>query len=454
MTILVATDFSPCSKTAARLALAMARRTGGSLVVLHTIEPLPIDLSGLALAPGWEQEMLAAGEAALASEAESLRKSGITVDTQIHFGSASSVILEAARKLHPGLVVLGTHGRRGTARLFLGSCAEQVVRAAPCPVLVTGAETEEAALDRWNGSQPLRLTVAVDGSGASEAALFWLRASAKATGNDVSLVRVYWPPQEADHYGLDEAWQGNDGHPDLVRLLERDLHREAQALSGAHEPPVRFRVASHNAGEAIADDVRQLGADAIVMGVPARRRSTPTGLTPASVLRSAPVPVFCVPESLRPKGRPRIPRVRSILIAYDLSEASKACILPAYGLLDGGGRAELTYVHERGPLDVLADLPPAKATLTEDERRSIEARMRAATPTEEAEHGIATHVSVAEGHFAAEAILQAAERLDVDVIALGSHGRSGVARALMGSVAEAVSRRSTRPVLIVRAPAN
>jgi len=46
--------------------------------------------------------------------------------------------------------------------------------------------------------------------------------------------------------------------------------------------------------------------------------------------------------------------------------------------------------------------------------------------------------------------MQAAERLRVDAISLGSHGRGGLARALLGSVAEEVVRRSTRPVLVVR----
>jgi nucleotide-binding universal stress UspA family protein len=45
----------------------------------------------------------------------------------------------------------------------------------------------------------------------------------------------------------------------------------------------------------------------------------------------------------------------------------------------------------------------------------------------------------------------AAERLDVDLVALGSHERSGFGRALLGSVAEEVARRSLRPVIIVRA---
>jgi len=49
----------------------------------------------------------------------------------------------------------------------------------------------------------------------------------------------------------------------------------------------------------------------------------------------------------------------------------------------------------------------------------------------------------------ASAILQAAERLDVDVIALASHGRSGLGRLVQGSVAEEVARRSSRPLLLI-----
>ena len=71
-------------------------------------------------------------------------------------------------------------------------------------------------------------------------------------------------------------------------------------------------------------------------------------------------------------------------------------------------------------------------------------------PPEAAAHAIATHVSVLAAPFVDEAIVAAAERLDVDVVALASHGRSGLSRALLGSVAEQVVRRSPRPVLIVR----
>ena len=63
--------------------------------------------------------------------------------------------------------------------------------------------------------------------------------------------------------------------------------------------------------------------------------------------------------------------------------------------------------------------------------------------------GLPRHVTVIDGGRAADAILQAAERLVVDEIVLASHGRGGAARSLLGSVSRAVVEQSRRPVLIV-----
>jgi nucleotide-binding universal stress UspA family protein len=57
---------------------------------------------------------------------------------------------------------------------------------------------------------------------------------------------------------------------------------------------------------------------------------------------------------------------------------------------------------------------------------------------------------IIESGNAAEAISQEAERFDADAICVGSHGRSGLAKTLLGSVAQAVMANSKRPVLIVR----
>ncbi len=449
--ILCATDFSPCSRTATRLAAALARRRGETLLLLHAFEPLPLDAaSGLVGSmASWQQEMLANAQGEIDRQAAEIRQAGVGVETRAVVGGAASIVLDAARAPGTSLIVVGTHGRKGAARLFLGSCAEQIVRSAACPVLVTREEGVD--LDRWDSSRPLRLAVGTDGSSASDAVFFWVRTAAPAVASDVSLVRVYWPPQEAARYGLEEPWLGREGHPDLLKLIERDLRHDTEALAGAHAPQIRFRVAIRDAGEELAEGAPELGVDALVIGIPKHRFGHWTPIAPSSVLRSASIPVFCIPEGIQPEQH-HIPRYRSVLIACDLSDTAKEALMPAYGLLAGGGRVELCYIHERGRQEGSGNpaFKPA-AALSDDERAAIESKLRAQVPAEAAERGIGTRVFVIEAELGAGAILAAAERLDVDVIALASHGRTGLGRLLLGSVAEEVARKSSRPLLIVHA---
>ena len=440
MTILCATDFSTPSRTATRLGAAVARRRGDGLLLLHVLEPLPVDPIGAGIAlTDWDNELFTSAQAELELQAGELRKGGLAVETRLVEGPASAVILEAAHAPKISLVVVGSHGRKGSARLLLGSCAEMVARSAPCPVLVT----REGGVDfeRWESSLPLRLAVATDGSNASGAVFFWVRTAAPTSSTDVTLVRSYWPPQEAARYGIDDPWQGNEGHPELLKLIERDVRRQSEALAGAHLPPLRLRVVVRDAGNELAADAAEMGVDALVIGIPKHRLRHWTPIAPTSVLRAANRPVFCIPEGVQPSTH-HIPRFRSVLIASDLSDLAKEAILPAYGLLAGGGQAHLCYVHEH-----------ASPALSIHEREAIEAKLRSQVPAEGAEHGIGTHVSVVAGQSIASEILYAAERLDVDAIALASHGRAGIGRVLLGSVAEEVARRSSRPLLIIHAKA-
>ena len=448
--ILCATDFSPCSRTATRLAAALARRRAEPLLLLHALAPMPVEFLDVPIGSAdWAKEMLTAAQAEVERQAAEIRPTGITVETRVVLGTAADIILEAARSSGTSLIVVGTHGRKGASRLFLGSCAEQVVRLAPCPVLVTREDGVDP--ERWESSRALRLAVATDGSSASAAVFFWVRTAAQVAGSDISLVRAYWPPLEAARYGLEEPWLGREGHPDLLKLIERDLRRDTAGLAGAQLPPIRLRVAVRDAGEELANDAPGLSVDALVIGIPKHRFGHWTPIVPSSVLRSASIPVFCIPEKIQPEQR-HISRYRSVLVACDLSDIAKEAILPAYGLLAGGGRVELCYIHERGREEGFGDaaVQPSIA-LSDDERSMIESKLRALVPGEAAERGISTRVSVLEGPFAAEAILAAAERLDVDAIALASHGRSGVGRLVLGSVAEEVARKSSRPLLIVHA---
>ncbi|MFN7132915.1 MAG: universal stress protein, partial [Myxococcales bacterium] len=142
------------------------------------------------------------------------------------------------------------------------------------------------------------------------------------------------------------------------------------------------------------------------------------------------VPRTAVPEDARP------PRLSNVLAVSDLSELGNEAVRYAYRLAGAGGLVQLATVT-----------PPRSGPAVWDELRG---NLKAVVPSFAGGVGAVTTAHVVEGEDPATAILQLSERLGVDAICLSSHGRSGVTRALLGSVAEEVIRRSTRPVLIVR----
>ena len=86
-----------------------------------------------------QEAMRSTGERALAQAAEKVRKAGLEAETALIDASTesiSSVIDSDAMNWKADLIVIGTHGRSGLSRFLLGSIAEDVVRAAPVPVLL------------------------------------------------------------------------------------------------------------------------------------------------------------------------------------------------------------------------------------------------------------------------------------------------------------------------------
>jgi nucleotide-binding universal stress UspA family protein len=132
-TILHPTDFSDRSLFAFRLACALARDYQAHLIVLH-VAPLQVlgAVEGVVLIPPENQRE------ALEEELHRLQppNPGIHVEHRLVQGEPVPEILEVAGQTKADLIVMGTHGRTGLSRLLMGSVAEQVVRNAPCPVLI------------------------------------------------------------------------------------------------------------------------------------------------------------------------------------------------------------------------------------------------------------------------------------------------------------------------------
>jgi len=135
--ILVPLDLGPHAAEVLEYAAALAAKLDAKLHLLHAIAwpligaEIPIALSDTALA-----EVVGRARAELVQLAAARAGGAKIASVEAHTGDPRSAIIADAERFGADLIVMGTHGRRGIARMWLGSVAEQVARVAPCPVLL------------------------------------------------------------------------------------------------------------------------------------------------------------------------------------------------------------------------------------------------------------------------------------------------------------------------------
>jgi universal stress protein A len=138
--IVHATDFSPASRAAFTKAVQLARDAGARLVLLHVRSPAEALVADAYMAPRqYEQLDRASFDAAkkqITRLVEAARKRGVRANGLIVDGVAHEQILRSARRAKADMIVLGSHGRTGLARFFLGSVAGRVASTTSCPVLI------------------------------------------------------------------------------------------------------------------------------------------------------------------------------------------------------------------------------------------------------------------------------------------------------------------------------
>jgi universal stress protein A len=143
--ILVPLDFSDCSKKALQYAVPFAKQFNARMIFLHV---LPIHF-----ATGWgidpvtypviEEDLRKDSETRLTTLVQETVPSEIPVQIEVRHGVPSAEIVNAAKEMAADVIVMSTHGHTGRIHAFIGSVAGDVVRLAPCPVLMVREHEHE-----------------------------------------------------------------------------------------------------------------------------------------------------------------------------------------------------------------------------------------------------------------------------------------------------------------------
>jgi nucleotide-binding universal stress UspA family protein len=136
--ILHATDFSAASGAAFTWAVNMARRDRAELLLLHVLSPpAPLVADAYVTPAVWNtliRSQRASAQRRLDALVAKARRARVRARGLLE-GVPADRIVRTARGRRAGMIVVGTHGRTGAARFFLGSVAGRVVATAHCPVL-------------------------------------------------------------------------------------------------------------------------------------------------------------------------------------------------------------------------------------------------------------------------------------------------------------------------------
>jgi nucleotide-binding universal stress UspA family protein len=434
MKFVSATDFSGAADQATDIAVSLAEALGAEVELFHIVQlPALAQPEVLGSLTGSLRE---AAEAELDRRIEKLAGRRVKMTRRVEVGLVDETLAAHLEQLQPGLLALGGHGRRGVRR-FLGSTAERMLMRARCPVLIV--PERPVGTRPWSpGRRPLRITAGVDVSTATLAMTQFVVTLARKTACELDLVHLYWPPREHARLGLLWPAVGAEPDPSVPLVLRRQLNSHlAPVLEGlGEEVQPRLRATLGDEPDPLLSDARASDADLIALG----NNLCETGSQVLARVRSADVPVLCVPVAAEDEttSRMSLSPARTVLVTTDFSPTANLALPQAYRLVSNGGTVVICHVPDPGPVD-----------LDPQVRADLEGMLAGLVPSDAMAAGISTQTLVHPSRNTADGILQALRRTGADVLVMASHGRTGMGRALVGSVAESVMRKSPRPVLVV-----
>jgi nucleotide-binding universal stress UspA family protein len=290
--VVAAVDFSPASDRAVEWAAAVAARRGAELCLVHAVPFFVTMDMPLAVANVAGDELVSAARARLAASAQALQGRVRSVVGETPLGSAVTVILDAVKRHRPELLVVGTRGLRGWQHVLLGSTAQRLLGAAPCPVL---------AVHEGDPPPPHRPFRVVAASDASEDSRRALRCAARLfeLAPSTMLLHAFQPPP-VFYSGAGEEHSYDVVAEARAAATER-LTGDAQLLAG-EGIEVRPLVRDGYPPDEIVETARGLLADLLVVGSRGRGGVAHLllGSTAERVVQRAATPVLVVSRRAAP----------------------------------------------------------------------------------------------------------------------------------------------------------
>jgi nucleotide-binding universal stress UspA family protein len=283
-----------------------------------------------------------------------------------------------------------------------------------------------------------KVLVTLDGSPLAEAVLPWVPVITEAASSrEVTLFNV-----------IEEA------SPEQLRVAEGYLKSQAdrltkQALERGVSAPEMHVLSARSPIVGVASTILKFaedsGIDLILMSTHGRSGFDrwSMGSVAEKLLKGADIPIFLVRSTETAAMVPA--QLRRILAPVDGSPLAEQA-MPHVEQLARSAGAEITLLYVEAPPEPGVDHGPS-ATAQAQRRKGLLAYMGTLLPGL-AEAGLQVKRQIRMGH-PAEEIINEVERSDADLVVMSSHGRTGIARATLGSVADRVLRTSPVPVLLV-----
>ncbi len=294
-----------------------------------------------------------------------------------------------------------------------------------------------------------RVLVPLDGSDVAETALRYAEEFAHRIGSDVILYHVCGP--EHEHFVR------------MHRVYLDELRRNVEAsLKGrsAQATKVTANVDVGAPAENVCSLVEKQQVGLVVMsavGASTPRIAHTLGSVADQVCRTVPVPVLLVRPEFTRQAAAEKPLIERMLVPLDGSDLSSKALPVAEELARRLG-AQITLfrmAHIVNPLgqEGVDSIPGVNyLQLTQQQEQRVENELAEVEKGLRAK-GLSVGHSVVSGVDAAEEIIETGKKAGADLVVMSTHGRSGLTRWAMGSVAERVLRHGTVPLLLVNARA-